>query len=70
MANFGDLRWREGAAVVVVLAAENYPGRPRLGDVVIGAEAEAYCTPGRPGATTARSCPPVSSALGGGTGPT
>lgn len=40
LANFGDLRWREGAAVVVVLAAENYPGRPRLGDVVIGAEAE------------------------------
>ncbi|EUA23880.1 phosphoribosylamine-glycine ligase domain protein [Mycobacterium xenopi 4042] len=26
LANFGDLRWREGAAVVVVLAAENYPG--------------------------------------------
>jgi phosphoribosylamine--glycine ligase len=24
----------------VVLAAENYPGRPRLGDVVIGSEAD------------------------------
>ncbi|OBJ60547.1 phosphoribosylamine--glycine ligase [Mycobacterium sp. 1423905.2] len=40
LAEFGQLRWREGAAVTVVLAAENYPGRPRLGDVVTGAEAE------------------------------
>jgi phosphoribosylamine--glycine ligase len=40
LANFGKLRWRDGAAVTVVLAAENYPGRPRLGDVVIGSEAE------------------------------
>ncbi len=30
-------RWRAGAAVTVVLAAENYPGRPRLGDVISGA---------------------------------
>ncbi len=30
-------RWRDGAAVTVVLAAENYPGRPRLGDVISGA---------------------------------
>ena len=34
------LRWRQGAAVTVVLAAENYPGRPRVGDVIVGAEAE------------------------------
>ena len=40
LADFGELRWREGAAVTVVLAAENYPGRPRVGDVVVGAEAE------------------------------
>jgi len=40
LASFGDLRWRDGAAVTVVLAAENYPGRPRLGDVVVGAEAD------------------------------
>ncbi|OBH30350.1 phosphoribosylamine--glycine ligase [Mycobacterium sp. E342] len=40
LADFGDLRWREGAAVTVVLAAENYPGRPRVGDVITGAEAE------------------------------
>jgi phosphoribosylamine---glycine ligase len=40
LAGFGELRWREGAAVTVVLAAENYPGRPRVGDVVVGSEAE------------------------------
>ncbi len=38
LANFESLRWRDGAAVTVVLAAENYPGRPRLGDVVVGAD--------------------------------
>lgn len=40
LAEFGELRWREGAAVAVVLAAENYPGRPRLGDVIVGADAD------------------------------
>lgn len=40
LAEFGELRWRTGAAVTVVLAAENYPGRPRVGDVVVGSEAE------------------------------
>ncbi|WP_280489476.1 phosphoribosylamine--glycine ligase [Nocardia carnea] len=30
-------RWHGGAAVTVVLAAENYPGRPRTGDVITGA---------------------------------
>ncbi len=39
LSGFGALRWRDGAAVTVVLAAENYPGRPRLGDVVSGAGA-------------------------------
>ncbi|HJT94922.1 MAG TPA: phosphoribosylamine--glycine ligase [Mycobacterium sp.] len=34
------LQWRDGAAVTVVLAAENYPGRPRVGDVIVGAEAD------------------------------
>jgi phosphoribosylamine---glycine ligase len=34
------LRWRDGSAVTVVLAAENYPGRPRVGDVITGADAE------------------------------
>lgn len=28
LADFGELRWRDGVAVTVVLAAENYPGRP------------------------------------------
>ena len=34
------LDWEPGAAVAVVLAAENYPGRPRTGDVVTGADTE------------------------------
>ncbi|MDD4866571.1 MAG: phosphoribosylamine--glycine ligase [Mycobacterium sp.] len=40
LADFGELRWRTGAAVTVVLAAENYPGPPRIGDVVVGSEAD------------------------------
>ncbi|MFG1949837.1 phosphoribosylamine--glycine ligase [Micromonospora sp. NPDC048830] len=32
------LRWREGAAVTVVVAAENYPAAPRTGDVITGAD--------------------------------
>jgi len=40
LADFGELRWRDGAAVTVVLAAENYPGRPRVGDVIVGSEAD------------------------------
>ncbi len=34
------LEWSDGAAVTVVVAADNYPGTPRLGDVVTGAETE------------------------------
>jgi phosphoribosylamine---glycine ligase len=40
LAEAPPLRWRDGAAVTVVLAAENYPGRPRVGDVIHGAEAD------------------------------
>jgi phosphoribosylamine--glycine ligase len=40
LAGFGELRWRDGAAVTVVLAAENYPGLPRVGDVVAGSNAD------------------------------
>ncbi|BCI55308.1 phosphoribosylamine--glycine ligase [Mycolicibacterium litorale] len=40
LAEFPPLQWRDGAAVTVVLAAENYPGRPRVGDVIAGADAE------------------------------
>jgi len=32
--------WQPGAAVTVVIAAEGYPGRPRTGDVITGADAE------------------------------
>ncbi len=32
----GPLKWRDGAAVAVVVAAGNYPGTPRKGDVVHG----------------------------------
>ncbi|HSA39448.1 MAG TPA: phosphoribosylglycinamide synthetase C domain-containing protein, partial [Mycobacterium sp.] len=35
-----ELSWRPGAAVTVVIAAENYPGRPRVGDVITGAGVE------------------------------
>ncbi len=39
LASFGELQWRDGAAVAVVLAAENYPGKPRVGDAIGGSEA-------------------------------
>jgi phosphoribosylamine---glycine ligase len=32
------LHWRDAAAVTVVVAAPNYPGTPRLGDVITGAD--------------------------------
>jgi phosphoribosylamine--glycine ligase len=38
LADVGPLRWRDGAAVTVVVAAENYPGTPVTGDeVTVGA---------------------------------
>ncbi len=40
LADEPPLQWRDGAAVTVVLAAENYPSRPRVGDVITGAEGE------------------------------
>jgi phosphoribosylamine--glycine ligase len=39
LADAPPLRWRPGAAVTVVVAAAGYPGTPRTGDVVTGAEA-------------------------------
>ncbi|GAA3282854.1 phosphoribosylamine--glycine ligase [Nesterenkonia halobia] len=36
-----ELSWREGYAVDVVLAAENYPDSPRKGDVITGLDAAA-----------------------------
>jgi phosphoribosylamine--glycine ligase len=35
-----QLQWHDGYAVTVVVAAENYPGRPRVGDVITGAEVD------------------------------
>ena len=40
LADFGALLWHPGSAVAVVIAAENYPGRPRLGDAITGAGAD------------------------------
>ena len=37
LAEVAPLRWPDGFAVTVVLAAENYPGRPRIDDVITGA---------------------------------
>jgi phosphoribosylamine--glycine ligase len=34
-----ELDWAPGSAVAVVVAADGYPGTPRLGDVITGAEA-------------------------------
>jgi phosphoribosylamine--glycine ligase len=38
LAGHPPLHWREGAAVTVVVAAEGYPGSPRTGDPVTGAD--------------------------------
>jgi phosphoribosylamine--glycine ligase len=40
LGNQPPVRWRDGTAVTVVVAAENYPGRPRVGDVIVGADAD------------------------------
>ncbi len=37
LAQVAPPRWRDGSAITVVLAAENYPGRPRIGDAISGA---------------------------------
>lgn len=38
LAELAPLEWKDGAAVTVVLAAENYPATPRRGDVITGAD--------------------------------
>lgn len=40
LAGLPPLEWVDGSAVVVVVAAENYPGTPRTGDVITGADGE------------------------------
>jgi phosphoribosylamine--glycine ligase len=39
LADFPDLRWHDGAAVTVVIAAEGYPENPRGGDPITGLDA-------------------------------
>ncbi|MFI9721185.1 phosphoribosylamine--glycine ligase [Streptomyces sp. NPDC052396] len=41
LAALPPLRWTEGAAVTVVVAAHNYPGTPRTGDVIEGLDGAA-----------------------------
>jgi phosphoribosylamine--glycine ligase len=38
LAEHPPLRWRPGAAVTVVVAAAGYPGTPRTGDEIVGAD--------------------------------
>ncbi|GIF08033.1 phosphoribosylamine--glycine ligase [Actinoplanes siamensis] len=38
LAGHPPLRWHDGSAVTVVVAGHNYPGTPRTGDVITGAE--------------------------------
>ncbi|GAB18738.1 phosphoribosylamine--glycine ligase [Gordonia effusa NBRC 100432] len=40
LADLPTLEWSDGAAVTVVLAAENYPGKPRAGDTITGAQGD------------------------------
>jgi phosphoribosylamine--glycine ligase len=40
LAKHPPLRWHDGAAVTVVIAANGYPGRSRGGDVITGSDAE------------------------------
>jgi phosphoribosylamine--glycine ligase len=41
LAGLAPLRWRDEAAVTVVVAAHNYPGPPRTGDEITGLDAAA-----------------------------
>lgn len=38
--SLAPLRWKDGSAVTVVVAAENYPGTPRTGDAIAGADVD------------------------------
>ncbi|RVW00686.1 phosphoribosylamine--glycine ligase [Rhodococcus xishaensis] len=40
LASIPPLQWRDGSAVTVVLAAENYPSTPRTGDAITGADGD------------------------------
>ncbi len=36
LAEVGQLRWKDGAAVIVVMAADGYPGTPAVGGPIVG----------------------------------
>jgi len=38
LADHPPLRWRDGSAVVVIVASEGYPGKPHVGDAILGAD--------------------------------
>ncbi|RVW06504.1 phosphoribosylamine--glycine ligase [Rhodococcus spongiicola] len=40
LSSIPPLQWRDGSAVTVVLAAENYPSTPRTGDAITGADGD------------------------------
>lgn len=42
---FRSIKWKQGSSACVVLAAANYPGKPRTGDVIIGID-RAECVTG------------------------
>lgn len=42
---FREIKWKPGSSACVVLAAENYPGKPKTGDAIHGLE-KAACVPG------------------------
>ncbi|MDQ1651989.1 MAG: phosphoribosylamine---glycine ligase [Cryptosporangiaceae bacterium] len=46
LASHEPLTWRDASAVTVVLAADGYPGAPRSGDVIDGAEPAGVPRPG------------------------
>ncbi|MBA3488216.1 MAG: phosphoribosylamine--glycine ligase, partial [Longispora sp.] len=52
LAEHPPLRWRDAAAVTVVLAADGYPGTPRNGDVITGADGPGYVHAGTRRAAT------------------
>ena len=61
LAEHPPLRWRDGAAVTVVVASAGYPGTPRTGDVITGADAAGRHSTRAPpaGPPTARCSPPA-----------
>ena len=56
LAEHPPLRWRDGAAVTVVVAAPGYPARPRTGDPVTGADGEGVLHAGHRGAARRAAC--------------